>query len=279
MSSLKRILSGLVVAALFILIYLPLSSAQQPSTSVVETNQGLAVLSNREFVRAEAPTPDEVVASFLQAEAIVRESLNQFTFKREVVLQTVGPSGEITGEYIRHSQFIFDDRGSRLEQVTYHPPSTIREMRITREDIQDLAGAQLLGIDVTETAKYAVSFIGSDVLDSTPVFVLTVAPRTKPDPHHMAERYFRGRLWIDAQTFQILKVRGTVEPQGKQRFPIFETFRTRVGDSLFLPTRTEADDVLRFPNRNVNYRIRVRYYDYKLFASKLKITEIDEPQH
>ena len=35
--------------------------------------------------------------------------------------------------------------------------------------------------------------------------------------------------------------------------------------------------MLHFPNRDVNYRIRVRYYDYKLFASTVRVKELHEP--
>jgi hypothetical protein len=93
----------------------------------------------------------------------------------------------------------------------------------------------------------------------------------------MSERFFWGTVWIDAQTSQIVKIKGVVEPHGKQRFPLFETWREPTGASLYLPARTEADDILHFPKYDVHYRVRVRYYDYKLFASKLKVTEIDEP--
>src|SRR6185503_10395837 len=95
-------------------------------------------------------TPSTIIESFVKAETQLRQSLNQHTFKRDVVLQTIGPNGNVTGEYIRNSQFLFDDRGNRIERVTYHPPSTIREMRITKEDIKDLAGSQLLGVDILE---------------------------------------------------------------------------------------------------------------------------------
>jgi hypothetical protein len=59
---------------------------------------------------------------------------------------------------------------------------------------------------------------------------------------------------------------------------MFETWRGPNTAALSLPTRTEADDILHFPKRDVRYRIRVRYYDYKLFASQLKVTEIEEPR-
>jgi hypothetical protein len=221
--------------------------------------------------------PESIVAAFVKTESQVREALNQHTFKRDVVLQTIGPNGQVTGEYIRNSQFLFDDQGNRIEQVSYHPPSTIREMRITKEDIQDLSGAQLLGIDISETANYRLSYAGEESLDGKRVYVLNVEPSAAPDPHHMSNRFFVGRVWIDSSNFQLLKVKGVVEPHGKQRFPTFETWRAPLTGQLYMPARTEADDVLHFPKRDVNYRIRVRYYDYKLFASKLKITEIDEP--
>ncbi len=222
-------------------------------------------------------TPQTIVESFIQTESRLREILKQHTFKRDVVLQTIGSNGEVTGEYVRNSEFLFDDRGNRIERVTYHPPSTIRAMQITREDIQDLAGAQLLGIDIAESVKYHLNYRGEELLDGRRVYLLSVEPAVKPNPHRMRERYLRGSVWIDAATFQILKVRGIVEPQGKQRFPLFETWRELAGATVAFPSRTEANDVLHFPNRDVHYRIRVRYYDYKLFASTVSVRELDQP--
>lgn len=226
---------------------------------------------------AHAQQPETIVESFIKTESRLREALTQHTFKRDVVLQTISRKGQVTGEYVRNSEFVFDDRGNRIERVTYQSPSTIREMRITNEDIQDLAGAQLLGIDIAESTKYNFNYRGEELLNGQRVYVLNVEPTTKPNPQRMRERYFRGSVWIDAATFQIVKVRGIVEPQGQQRFPLFETWRESAGATFAFPSRTEADDVLHFPNRNVNYRIRVRYYDYKLFASTVSVKELDQP--
>jgi hypothetical protein len=226
---------------------------------------------------AGASEPAAILARFVTSEMKVREALKQRMFKRDVVLQTIGPNGEVTGEYLRNSQFVFDDRGRRVERVLFHPRSTISEMRITKEDIQDLAGAQLLGIDIVEATKYHLTYAGAETADSRQLFAVDVTPIVAPDPQHMSERYFVGRLWIDPATFQIIKIRGVVEPQGKQRFPLFETWREPVNGALAFPTRTEADDILHFQGRDVHYRIRVRYFDYKLFGSKVNITELDEP--
>jgi hypothetical protein len=222
-------------------------------------------------------TSASILASVVAAENKVRQALNQHTFKRDVVLQTIGPNGDVTGEYIRNSQFLFDDHGRRIERVIFHPASTIREMRITKEDIQDLAGAQLLGIDIVEATKYNLTYAGTEMVDARQLFAVDVTPLIAPDPHHMAERFFVGRVWVDPTNLQIVKIKGVVEPQGKQRFPMFQTWREPINNAPAFPTRTEADDVLHFPGRDVHYRIRVRYYDYQLFGSKVSIKEIDEP--
>jgi hypothetical protein len=221
-------------------------------------------------------SPEVILSQFLASESKVREALNQHTFKRDVTLQTIGPNGEVTGEYVRNSQFIFDNSGHRIERVLFHPKSTIREMRITKEDIQDLAGAQLLGIDITETGKYNLTYVGAETVDSQPLIAIDVNPQLTPDPHHMSERFFVGRVWLDPNTCQIVKIKGVVEPQGKQRFPLFETWRAIVKGPLAFPVRTEADDVLHFLERDVHYRIKVRYYDYQLFGSRVSVKELDE---
>lgn len=227
----------------------------------------------------EPPPPpasaNQVIDQFVKAEKLVRDSMNQHMFKRDVLLQTVGPNGEVNGNYIRRSEFIFDDRGNRIERVLYHPAPSLQKMKITKEDIQDLAGAQLLGIDVTEQSKYRLAFVGAEMLGNRSVFAIDITPHVKPNPHKMRERFFVGRIWIDAKTFQIVRVQGKVEPQGKQRFPTFQTWReTPQGDLLF-PTRTYADDILRFPQFDVHYRVQVKYYDYKLFAGKVIIKDVD----
>lgn len=261
----------------FLLISFNQAFSQQASPASLETGEdGHRSLSVAKSEAKEAADASSILASFVVAEKKVRDALNQHTFKRDVVLQTIGPNGEVTGEYVRNSQFLFDDQGRRIEKVLFHPASTIREMRITREDIQDLAGGQLLGIDIAEATKYHLSYAGTEIIDSVHVFAIDVTPTTEPNPQRMKERYFIGRVWVDCDTFQIIKIKGIVEPQGKQRFPIFETWRQPIKNALAFPTRTEADDVLHFRERDVHYRIKVRYYDYQLFASRVTINEMDE---
>ncbi len=265
--------------SLLLILVAFVSPAFSQQTSVSSIRSSEAPLRLESAVKSEpvgASESTRILAAFVAAETKVREALNQHTFKRDVSLQTIGPNGEVTGEYVRNSQFIFDDRGRRIERVLFHPASTIHEMRITKEDIQDLEGSQLLGIDIVEASKYQLTFVGAETVDARQVFAIDVNPMTQPDPNRMKERFFVGRVWVDPNTFQIVKIKGIVEPQGKQRFPMFITWREPIKDALAFPTRTEADDVLHFQARDVHYRIKVRYYDYKMFASKVSVKEVDD---
>ena len=257
------------------LVACPMLTLGQESASCSVSNVAAPVLSAESEVPRLPLSPTTILKGLFAVESRVRTQLNQHSFKRNVVLQTIGPDGQVTGEYIRNSQFLFDDRGNRIERVLYRPPSTIREMKITKEDIQDLAGAQLLGFDVFESTKYRLVFVGPEIVELRGTLAIDVAPQQIPNPHRMRERFFVGRVWIDPATLQIVKVRGTVEPHGKQRFPIFETWREPVNGCFYFPVRTEADDILRFSDKSVHYRISVRYYDYKQFASKVTVKEID----
>lgn len=268
--------------ALFLcLLFVANASAQQPALSLADGSVSSSLTADK-LLETEPPAmalpAPVIVKRFIEAETRFREQMSQLTFRRDVTLQTIGAAGEVTGEYRRNSQFIMDDHGARIERVLFHPQPTIREMTITKEDIQDLACAQFFGFEMTDLNRYQLSFVGSETINSRETYALDVQPTVTPDPHRMRERYFTGRVWIDAETFQIVKLKGLALPQGKQRFPIFETTREQfAGSNVLLPSSTLADDILHFPKRDVHYRIMVRYYAYRRFGSRVSIMEIDQP--
>src|SRR5882762_692932 len=158
--------------------------AQQSTVASLRGPNGGSSANTSSMPESVAPSEEAAILErFVAAETRVREALNQHTFKRDVVLQTIGPNGEVTGEYVRNSQFIFDDRGRRIERVFFHPSSTIREMRITKEDIQDLEGSQLLGIDIVEATKYQLSYAGPETVDARQLFAIDVSPLIQPNPN------------------------------------------------------------------------------------------------
>jgi hypothetical protein len=270
MRTITRTINAVLLLTLM-LASIPSAGAQTPS-AVSRLHSELL-----DYAPPPPPRPGSalIIKNFIAAETRFRETLLQFSFKRDVVLETIGPSGAVTGDYLRNSVFVLDDEGNRIERVLYHPQPTMAEMRITKEDVQDLAGSQLFGLELRELDSYNFSHLGEEDFDGRPVFVVAVSPKQEPNPHHMRARFFVGRIWIDAVSFQIVKLQGITEPHGKQRFPNFETKRDLKIENLLFPSSTSGDDVLRFPNKDIHYRITVRYYDFKRFASSVRVVGLE----
>lgn len=60
---------------------------------------------------------DRILKAFTAKESEFRQALNQYSFKRDAVLQSIGMGGQVTGEYHRVSYFTFDDSGTDTKRL------------------------------------------------------------------------------------------------------------------------------------------------------------------
>jgi len=220
---------------------------------------------------------DRIIRAFTAKETEFRRALAEYAFERDATVQTVGTGGQLTGEYHRKSQFVFDDHAERFEKITYFPQPTLTELVFTAEDLDDLGGVQPFALEASKIDLYTFHYFGKERLDELDTYVFDVAPKVLPKK--VSERFFQGRIWVDQRDLQIVKVRGKGVPEGNQRFPVFETYRQQIDGRYWFPTYTYADDELNFPKGQVvHIRMLVRYTDFRRFSSKVKITEIGGPE-
>lgn len=213
-----------------------------------------------------------IIKAFTAKETEFRKALNQYSFKRDATIQTIGFGGQVTGQYRRASNFTFSDSGERFERITYFPQPTLSEISFTQEDLEDLGGVQPFALEAAKINDYNFAFLGKERLDELDTYVFDVAP--KVIPKKVSERFFKGRVWVDAQDLQIVKVRGKGVPEGDQRFPTFETYREQIDGKYWFPTYTSADDTLEFKGgQTVHLRMTVRYTDYKKYRGRLVVVE------
>ncbi|MEO7969817.1 MAG: hypothetical protein ABI698_00845 [bacterium] len=239
-------------------------------------------------LQAQAPKPqspaantpvnvDEIIRSFTAKETEFRQALSDYAFTRDATVQTIGMGGQITGEYHRTSQFVFNGNDERFEKITFFPQPTLTEVAITQEDLEDLGGVQPFALEASKIGQYNFTYVGKERLDEIDTYVFDVGP--KVIPKKVSERFFQGRIWVDQQDVQIVKVKGKGVPEGDQRFPVFETYRQQIDGHYWFPVYTYADDQLDFPKGNsVHLRMLVRYTDYKRFRSKVRITDVENQE-
>ena len=228
--------------------------------------------------RAAAPVDVErVVRAFTAKETEFRQALNQYSFKRDATIQTIGMGGQVTGEYRRVSNFVFDDRSNRYEKIAFFPQPTVTEISVTAEDLEDLGGIQPFALEAAKLHQYDFHYVGKERIDELDLYVFDVSPKGKLSPKSK-ERFFKGRVWVDDRDLQIVKVRGQGVPEVEQRFPVFETYCEQIDGKYWFPTYTYADQELVFPNgQTAHIRMLVRYSNYKRFAGKSRIIEEGEP--
>jgi TonB family protein len=221
---------------------------------------------------------DQIVRAFTNKETRFRQALNTYAFKRDALVQTIGMGGQVTGEYHRVSLFTFNDQGERFEKINFFPMPTMTEINITAQDLEDLGGVNPFALEASKLNAYSFKYVGKEKIDELDLYVFDVGPKVAPDPKKIKERFFQGRIWVDAQDLQIVKARGKGVPEDKNnKYPTFETYREQIDGKYWFPTYTYADDELTFGNGNVvRLRMLVKYTDFMVGRGKVTITEIGD---
>jgi hypothetical protein len=220
---------------------------------------------------------DRIVKNFTAKEGEFRDALTNYVFNRSATIQTVGMGGQVTGTYRRDSFMTFAKDGSRFEKLTFFPVSTITEMVITPEDIEDLGGINPFALEPSKVSLYNFNYIGKEKIDELDLYVFDVSPKVMPSPKSKI-RLFTGTVWVDDKDLQIVKSKGKAVPETKDsRYPVVETWRQDIDGKYWFPAYSASDDELVFDSGQViKIKMRVKYADYKLGRSEVKILDDEE---
>lgn len=203
---------------------------------------------------------DRILAAFQAKETAFRRLLNGYGFKRDALIQSIGMGGQVTGEFHRVSYLTFDPQGNRREKIITFPIPTLP---LDPADLEDLNTIEIFAVEAGKIDRYKFTYVGREHVDELNTYVFDVAPKVMPDPKKSRERFFQGRIWIDDRDMQLVKAKGKGVPEGKQRFPTFESYREQADGSYWFPSLTYADDKLVMLNGNVvRMRMRIRFTDF-----------------
>lgn len=222
---------------------------------------------------------DRIIKNFTTKEVDFREALKNYVFNRSAVVQTVGMGGQITGEFRRDSFMTFTSEGARFEKVEFAPISTLTDLTITPEDLEDLGGVNAFALEPSTAGLYNISYIGKEKVDELDLYVFDVSPKIMPDPKKSKQRLFQGRIWVDDQDLQIVKSKGKGVPETKQnKFPIVETWRENIDGKYWFPAyaaATGSDGELVFDGGVIRMKLRIKYTNYREGKSDVRILDDD----
>ncbi|HLF82728.1 MAG TPA: hypothetical protein VI837_00975 [Blastocatellia bacterium] len=224
--------------------------------------------------KPQPPGIEEVIRRFAVAETQNSIARKNYAFTQDYDMRTIGEAGSITGRFHRVSDIVLDDHGNRIEKITFFPPSTLVGLDPpTQEDIQDLSGVQPFALTTEDLPKYQIDYVGKEKIDELNTYVFDV----KPKAIRKGERYLEGRIWVDDQDLQVVKVKGQAVPEvRKQKFPHFESYRENIDGRYWFPTYIYADDVLGFKDGDIHIRMVVRFTNYKKFGGRIRVADEGE---
>ena len=216
-------------------------------------------------------TPQQITEKFTAKEKEFNEARDRYTWRQTVKVQTMD-GDTVDGEWQLITDELFDDKGKRVQRVVYAPQSTLQRVTMSPNDFKDIQSGFPLVLTTDEVPSYNINYAGQQKVDELDTYVFDVAPK-KIEKN---KRYFEGRIWVDNQDLQIVKVKGKNVPdiRGKQEdlSPPFETYREQVDGKYWFPTYTRAEGTLHFKNADVQIRQIIKYQNYKRYGSEVKIT-------
>lgn len=222
---------------------------------------------------------DRIVKGFTANESRFHEALRGYVFNRSATIQTVGMGGQISGTYRRDSFLNLTENGERVEKILFAPVSTLTELTISAADIDNLSGVDQFAIEPNLIPQYNFTYVGKEKIDELDLYVFDVTLKITPDPKKVKQHFFTGRIWVDDQDLMIVKTKGKAIPEQKnERFPVIETWRENVDGKYWFPSYASSDDDLVFDDGNVvKIKVRIKYKDYSLGKSEVRILDEDEP--
>lgn len=211
-------------------------------------------------------SPEEALKRAAANEEKLKAIEQEFSYRQDILVQTKGEAGSITGQMHRVSDVTFDDLGNRTEKIIEFPPSRLtRMLGVMKPDFRSLLGVDLFFLHTTALSRYSVKFIERKKVDEIDTYIFDVEPlekqKRKDDPDHP----FQGKVWIGDGDFQIVKFEGRAltPKEGREQFPKFECYREFVEDKWWLPSFVYGEEVLEFKNYDLPIRIKITYTGYK----------------
>jgi hypothetical protein len=210
-------------------------------------------------------TPQELIQKFGAEETRVKEARTHYTYTQDLMVQTLNGNA-VDGQFHEVTTISYDDKGKRLENVTFAEQSTLRGIALSAEDMDDVRRFMPLTLPTEDLPLYNLTYAGQQHVDDLDTYVFHVEPKKEEKD----KRYFQGRIWVDNRDFQIVKVCGKSVPQMIRKKknqpqdirPTFVGYRQLV-DGFWFPAYVRVDDTLHFSVEAVRVREIVKFTGYK----------------
>jgi hypothetical protein len=245
----------------FLLIVATVFFVYAPASAQTDCGTGDEIL---DTAQPKGITPQEIIQKFTAAENKIKDIRSQYSYTQDVLVQTLDGKS-VDGQFHQIAQISYDDKGKRLENITFSEVSTLRGVQISANDTDDIRVFMQWILTTDEAAQYNLTFAGQQHADDLDTYVFHVEPKQQ----EKNKRYFEGRVWVDNRDLEVVKLCGKSLPdipakkhQAADVRPTFVGYRQYI-DGNWFPAYARVDQTLQLGTDSVHLREIVKFTGYK----------------
>lgn len=269
-----------VTAAAVLLLAAPGALHAQTSASSMPLDSGFGALQQ---VQPSIPVA-QIIQAFTAKETLFKAALDNYTWTREVKVQTMDEDGHPNGQYYQVVDIYYTPEGQRKERVTDAPQGKLLdvsgtgEIMMSEKDFSDIEERLPFVLTTEDAGLYDITYLGQEKVDDIDTWVFDVKPKTI----QKNKRYFQGRIWVDQKQNQIVVTDGKNVPDdlrpGHEDLTLpFITYRQMVDGKYWFPVYTVGEATLHFAgghgylSQNAHMRETVKYSNYHQFRTDIRV--------
>ena len=213
-------------------------------------------------------TPEQIIQKFSDKETEFYEAWMRYAYTQTAVVKVLSVDHVAANEAMMLvSEIVFNEDGTR-DVRPLERRGRLRSIKFTPEDEEIIYNLNPFALASKDLPLYDLKYRGKERVDELDCYVFSVKPKDIKED----KLYFEGKIWVDDKDLQIVRTFGRAVPETEDnKYPEFETLRQVVDGKYWFPVWTHANEVLHFPNQDVEIEETITYEGYKEFISKTKI--------
>jgi len=213
--------------------------------------------------------PDEIVRRFSAQEDAYARALGNYTYRRTVRLQELGPDGRPAGQSEVVTEIVVGDDGSRRQRPVSRSDSTLHVLELEPDALEALGRMATFPFGESQVSDYNFVYQASEPVDDLTTYVFRVTPK-KLDRTHA---YFSGLIWVDDHDLAVVRSFGKwVTELGDYTLPelpfnMYDTERQPVSNKYWMPAYSRSDATVKQKDGSVPVRLVIIWDKYAPLGS------------
>ncbi len=235
-------------------------------------------------VRLPNPPPAQIaniIRQFTANETRNRALLaHNYTYTENISMHVLDQDGDPTGQhYAQTDDILFSPSGRREITCTWCPQSTLTNVVLTEDDLNDFFNMDMYSVRMEDLNDYNIRYVDHEKLEELTAYRFNIRPKQILKGH----RYFAGTVWVDDHYLQIVKSEGLAVPDQFDKhgsptnvFLPFTTYRQLIDGKYWFPVYTSTDAELPgFDGKTYvssqQIKMVIQFTDYKRYGSSFQI--------